>query len=265
MGILNVTPDSFSDGGEYKAFDAAVAHGERMARHGADLIDVGGESTRPGAPTVDEAEEIDRVVPVIRELARRIPAVPICVDTTKPAVAEAALEAGAAIVNDISGLDRAPEFADIAARHGAGLVVMHMRGTPADMQTRANYEDVVADILAHWRRALDLARAAGVKDEAVVVDPGIGFAKTFAHNLEILGRLGELAAFGRPVMIGLSRKSFLGRITGADARDRDPETVAATLVAASRGAHIHRVHDVAGACRALRVWTALHARGTDPA
>ncbi len=249
MGILNVTPDSFSDGGAHASHGDAVAHGERMAQSGADLIDVGGESTRPGAAPVSEREEIDRVVPVIRELAPRL-AIPICVDTTKPAVAEAALAAGAAIVNDISGLERAPEIADIAARHGAGLVVMHMRGTPADMQSLAHYDDVIADILAHWRRAMDRAIAAGIAPEAVAVDPGIGFAKSFEHNFEILDRLGELAAFGRPILIGLSRKSFLGRITGVDAPDRDPETIAATLVAASRGAHIHRVHDVASVARA---------------
>lgn len=262
MGILNVTPDSFSDGGAHASFEAAVAHGERMAREGADLIDVGGESTRPGAEPVIEDEEIRRVVPVIRELVSRV-AIPICVDTTKPAVAEAALVAGAAIVNDISGLERAPEIADIAARHGAGLVVMHMRGTPSDMQTRVQYDDLIADILAHWRRALARAEAAGISPRSVAVDPGIGFAKTFEHNLEILRRLPELAGFGHPVLIGLSRKSFLGRITGADAADRDPETIAATLVAASRGARIHRVHDVAAVGRALRAWTALHAHGTD--
>lgn len=256
MGILNVTPDSFSDGGAHATVASAVAHGERMARDGADLIDVGGESTRPGAAPVSDDEEIRRVVPVIRELAARV-AIPICVDTTKPAVAEASLDAGAAIVNDISGLEREPGIADVVARRGAGIVVMHMRGTPADMQTLAQYDDVVADILAHWRRALDRALAAGIAPESVAVDPGIGFAKTHEHNIEILRRLGELAAFGRPLLVGLSRKRFLGNITGADAPDRDPETIAATLVAAARGAHIHRVHDVDGVARALRAWAAL--------
>jgi dihydropteroate synthase len=244
MGILNVTPDSFSDGGKFLAVDAALAHAGLMIEEGADIIDVGGESTRPGAPEVGEAEEIARVIPVISEIVRRYPGVPISIDTMKSAVARAALGAGATMVNDVSGLAHDPALAREAAAGDAALVVMHMRGTPRTMQRNPVYVDVVRDVHTVLAAAIAAARAAGVV--RVVVDPGIGFGKSLEHNLELIRSIDRFADLGAPVLIGVSRKSFLGALLGgAPAERRLHGTAAAVALAVARGADILRVHDVA--------------------
>jgi dihydropteroate synthase len=257
MGILNVTPDSFSDGGELiGSLDRALARARAMVEAGAALLDVGGESTRPGAASVSEAEEIDRVVPVVESIARVLD-VPVSVDTRKASVARAALDAGATIVNDVSGLAHDPALAGLVAERGAGLVLMHMRGQPADMMEHASYGDVVAEVRDELGAALGRARAAGIDDDAVVIDPGLGFAKTAEHNLSLIHRLDVLAALGRPVLVGPSRKSFLGRILDVPPAERVTGTVAACVAAYLLGARIFRVHDVAPAVAGLRVAEAI--------
>jgi dihydropteroate synthase len=256
VGILNVTPDSFSDGGLYDEPDAALRRAAEMVREGAGMIDVGGESTRPGSDEVGEEEEAARVIPVIRRLRESL-AVPISVDTRKARIARAALEAGAAVVNDVSALQD-PEMAGVIAESGAGLVLMHMRGTPKTMQVDPHYDDVVGEVTDELSRALDAAIAAGVDPERVVVDPGIGFAKGQRHNLELLGGLAGLGRLGRPVMLGVSRKSFLGRILGgAPPEERVVATVAACVAGLLAGARIFRVHDVRPVKEALRVAEAI--------
>ncbi len=256
MGVVNATPDSFSDGGRFLDVDAAVAQAQKLVADGADLVDLGGESTRPGAAPVPEAEEIRRVVPVIERLAARRFPVPISVDTSKPGVARAALEAGAAMVNDVQGL-RDPELAAVVAQAKVPVVLMHMRGTPADMQTRARYRDVVAEVMAELCEAVDRAAAAGIPAERTVLDPGLGFAKTADHNLTILKRLGELRQLGRPILVGPSLKSFIGKVTGATLEDRLPGTLAAITAAVLAGAEFLRVHDVAAARQAARLAVAI--------
>ena len=224
MGVVNVTPDSFSDGGAFLDRDAAVNHGLRLAFEGADLLDVGGESTRPGAEPVSEREELDRVIPVIEGIRAGNPASRISIDTSKAAVAAAALDAGADYVNDVTALRGDPEMAALVAERGVDVCLMHMLGTPRTMQAEARYDDVVADVKAFLAERIEAAVAAGIAVERIEVDPGIGFAKTLDHNLELLRRLGELTALGRPIVLGTSRKSFLGTITGprdgrAGARD----------------------------------------------
>jgi dihydropteroate synthase len=241
MGVLNVTPDSFSDGGRYADAESAVRHGLRMVAEGADFIDVGGESSRPGAEPVPADEELRRVLPVITRL-RAETSVPISIDTTKPEVAGPALDAGAVIVNDITGLASGPALADVAARSGASMVLMHMKGTPKTMQEAPVYADVMGEIAASLERGVALARSRGV--EQVIVDPGIGFGKLLAHNLEILRSLRALDRLGCPILVGPSRKSFLGQITGLEAGERLHATAGAVAVAAMQGAHIVRVHDV---------------------
>jgi dihydropteroate synthase len=244
MGVLNVTPDSFSDGGRWFSHAAAIEHGLRMVAEGADIVDVGGESTRPGADPVDEAEELRRVIPVVREL---VPRVRVSIDTMKPAVAEAAVEAGATIVNDVSS-----SLAAVAASGGAGWIAMHMRGTPRTMQQEASYGDVVADVASYLVQRAEAGRAAGI--EEVWVDPGIGFAKTAAHNLSLLRRIGELVETGYPVVVGTSRKSFLGPLSGgAGPDDRLEASVATATWAMVQGAAVVRVHDVAPAVAAARL------------
>jgi dihydropteroate synthase len=250
MGILNVTPDSFSDGGRLAGAREAVEAGLRLWQEGAGIVDVGGESTRPGAEPVAAAEELRRVLPVIRELAGRCDA-RLSIDTMKPEVADACLHAGATLVNDVTGL-RDPEMAAVAARHHAGVVVMHMRGTPLDMRGLTEYSDVVRDILAELEPRVALARSAGVSE--IYVDPGIGFAKTAAQSYEILARLREFEALGCPLLAGPSRKSFLAAIDGMErAEDRLEGTIAACVIAAMHGAAILRVHDVAPCRKALDV------------
>lgn len=256
MGVINVTPDSFSDGGRYAGAEAAVDRALRMAEEGADLVDLGGESTRPGSAAVPAGEEIRRVVPVLERLRARGYALPISVDTSKAEVAREALRAGAALVNDVRGLvDR--RLAEVVAEAGVPVVLMHMRGTPADMQSRAAYGDVVAEVAEELRQALARAAAAGIPAERTILDPGIGFAKKPEHNLELLARLGELRALGRPLLVGPSRKSFIGHVTGAPVGDRLPGTLAAVAAAVLAGAELVRVHDVAEARQAARVAAAI--------
>jgi dihydropteroate synthase len=255
MGILNVTPDSFADGGRWNTVERAVAHAEELVEQGADLIDVGGESTRPNAEPVSADEEKRRVLPVIEELRRRFEA-PISIDTRKAEVARAALTAGAVIVNDISALAD-PEMASLIAEHDAGLVLMHMQGTPRTMQYDPHYDDLFAEISTYLREAADRARQAGVRPERIVIDPGIGFGKTVSHNVELIRHLNRLVELGYPVMIGASRKNFIGRLTGKDVADRLPGTIAAMTAALLSGARIVRVHDVAPTVDAVRVAEAI--------
>jgi dihydropteroate synthase len=252
MGVVNVTPDSFSDGGLFLEADAAVAHGERLAAEGAAILDVGGESTRPGADPVPVDEELGRVVPVVERLAVNGVA-RVSVDTTKVAVAEAALQAGARIVNDVSAFRFEPEMAGLVGSSGACCCLMHLLGEPRTMQEDPRYGDVVSEVKAFLEERLAFAEAEGVPEDRVWLDPGIGFGKTVEHNLELLRRLDEIVAIGRPVVIGTSRKSFLGKLTGREARDRVPGTIATNVIAYERGASIFRVHDVAPVVDALKV------------
>jgi dihydropteroate synthase len=256
MAVLNVTPDSFSDGGSFAVADAAVEHGLRLAAEGADLIDVGGESTRPGAQPVPADEELRRALPVIRELVRRAK-VPISIDTTKAEVARAAMEAGAEVVNDVSGLRRDPEMGTAVARGGAALCLMHSRGEPRDMQQHAAYADLLGEMQDELLEGLRRAREAGVPEERIALDPGLGFAKTAEHNLLLMRRLRELTQLGRPLLAGASRKSFLGRLSGKIAPERLTGSVAAAAVLALNGASILRVHDVAATREALAVVDAV--------
>jgi len=253
MGILNVTPDSFSDGGQFVTVDTALAHAEKMIAEGADIIDVGGESTRPGSEPITFEEEIQRVVPVIEALVRRTNT-PISVDTTKSEVARAALDAGAAIVNDISALRFDFYIADAVARAGAGLVLMHSRGTPATRHRLPPVADIMHEVTHSLRASINMAERRGVKPESIVIDPGIGFGKSQPQNLELIAKLDQLiAAFpDYPLLIGTSRKSFLGRILGNDS-DRLHGTMATITAAILHGAHIVRVHDVKATVETIRV------------
>ena len=254
MGVLNVTPDSFSDGGCFFDPDKAVARALDMEGEGADILDIGGESSRPGAEAVSEAEELRRVIPVVRAVREQTQGL-ISIDTTKAAVAAAAIEAGVDIINDISGLRGDPDMAAVAARTGAGLVLMHMRGRPRTMQQHPAYDVVVPEIQSSLRQSVDAALAAGVALEAIVLDPGIGFGKTLEHNLKILRSLEAFSLDGRPVLLGVSRKSFIGKITGSS--DRKWPTVALTSYAREKGVRILRVHDVKENVQALRMTEAI--------
>jgi dihydropteroate synthase len=264
MGVVNVTPDSFSDGGTFLDRDAAVRHGLRLAFEGADLLDIGGESTRPGADPVSERDELDRVIPVIEGLRAAGADARISIDTSKAAVAAAALDAGADYVNDVTALRGDPEMAGLVAERGVDVCLMHMLGTPRTMQSEARYDDVVADVKAFLAERIDAALAAGIALERIQVDPGIGFAKTIEHNLELLRRLSELTELGRPIVLGTSRKSFLGRITGRETAERMPATLATVVMGYERGAEVFRVHDVAPARDALVVAAATLARQWPP-
>ncbi len=260
MGIVNVTPDSFSDGGRFAGASAAVEHAMRLAEAGADILDIGGESTRPGAEAVEADEEMRRVLPVIEALAGRTAAA-ISADTTKAAVARAALRAGAHIVNDVSACTMDPAMASVVRETGAGIVLMHRRGNPRTMQTDPRYGDVVSEVREYLaRRIADLA-GAGVSVEAMAVDPGIGFGKTTSHNLALLAGLAALAALGRPVVVGHSRKRFIGELTGRPVDDRLAGSLAAATAAVLRGANVLRVHDVAQTRDAARVAAAIAAAG----
>lgn len=263
MGIVNVTPDSFSDGGRHVEQDAAVAHAHALADSGANLLDVGGESTRPGAAPVSVEVERARVLPVVERLARG--GVPISIDTSKAAVAEAALVAGAVIVNDVTALGD-PRMAEVVARQGAGLILMHMRGTPRTMQQGdLSSADIVGEVRDSLAERLAYAVGAGVPREAIVLDPGIGFGKTVTQNIALLAGLRRLATLGRPLLVGLSRKSFLGVLTERTVEQREAGTTAAHALATVEGAHLLRVHDVAAARDAVRVAAAfIAARGTAP-
>lgn len=255
MAILNVTPDSFFDGGRYDALDAALRRAEQAVVDGAAILDVGGESTRPGAEAVAVDDELERVIPVIERLHRSFE-VPLSVDTSKPAVMRAAVAAGAGMINDVTALraDGAP--ATVAAL-GVPVCLMHMQGEPRTMQDAPHYEDVVDDIVAYLARRIADCERAGIARDRVLVDPGFGFGKTLAHNLRLLGRLAAFRALGCPVLVGMSRKSMLGAITGRPPEQRLAASVAAALLAVQRGASIVRVHDVAETSDALRLWRAV--------
>ncbi|HEV2752266.1 MAG TPA: dihydropteroate synthase [Solirubrobacteraceae bacterium] len=251
MGVLNVTPDSFSDGGRYLAARDAIARGHELVAQGADILDVGGESTRPGAEPVGAQEELRRVAPVLEGLVGA--GARLSIDTTKAPVASAALAAGADVVNDVSALRFDPALAEVAARAECEVCLMHMLGEPRTMQQHPRYDDVVAEVKAFLEERLAFAVAEGIAEERVWLDPGIGFGKTVAHNLELLRRLDELVALGRPVVVGTSRKSFLGRITGREVGQRVAGTIATSVLALERGAAVFRVHDVAAVTDALAV------------
>jgi dihydropteroate synthase len=255
MGVVNVTPDSFSDGGLFLEPEAAIAHGAELAEEGAEILDVGGESTRPGAAEVGAAEEIARTEPVVSDLAGLGHTVSI--DTSKAEVAEAALAAGAGIVNDVTALRASPEIGQICADRGAGLVLMHMLGNPRTMQNEPAYEDVVDEVKAFLAGRIEVALAAGVDEERIWLDPGIGFGKNLDHNLELLRRLGELRELGRPLVVGTSRKSFIGKIDGSDADRRIGGTIASSVFALAEGADVLRVHDVLESSQAMRVAEAI--------
>ena len=261
MGIVNVTPDSFSDGGAHDTLEAAVAHAMRLVEEGADLLDIGGESTRPGAEAVSVEEELRRVIPVIEQLAIRL-SVPVSIDTSKPEVMRAAVAAGAGMINDVYAL-RHDGAMDAAAALGVPVVLMHMLGEPCSMQQSPEYDDVVGDVHRFLAERLFAAEMAGIAKKNLLVDPGFGFGKNTAHNLTLLAQLQRFTELGVPVLAGLSRKRTIGELTGRDeARDRIAGSVAAHLIAAQRGAMILRVHDVAATVDALKVWTAVAAMPT---
>lgn len=253
MGIVNVTPDSFSDGGRYLSHSAAVQHGLELEAEGASILDVGGESTRPGAQPVSADEELQRVVPVIAGLREAGARSKISIDTSKAAVAAAALDAGATLVNDVTALRGDPEMVGVVAGRGAECCLMHMLGEPRTMQEDPHYEEVVSDVKGFLEARMAFAVAHGVAEERILLDPGIGFGKNDVHNLELLGRLEELTALGRPLLIGTSRKSFLGHLTGRPVGERLAATIATNVIAYERGAQIFRVHDVAPVRDALRI------------
>lgn len=257
MGILNVTPDSFSDGGSYLEVDRAVERAYQLVAEGADIVDIGGESTRPGAPEVGELEELQRVIPVLERLAGQLP-VPVSIDTRKPIVAELALQAGVAVVNDVSAHRRDPLIWESVARFRAGYVAMHMQGTPETMQDNPNYQDVVSEVTAFFGDCITRLVNSGVDSEQVVLDPGIGFGKSLAHNLELLAHLNRLPVKGRPLLLGISRKSFLGQISGTDVSSRVPGGLACTAWARIQGVQIFRTHDVAVTVQALRTLEAIN-------
>ena len=257
MGVVNVTPDSFSDGGLFLDPQQAVGHALRLIEEGADIIDVGGESTRPGAQPVDAAEELRRIAPVLHAL--RDARVPVAVDTTKPQVMQAAIAEGASVVNDVNALRSTGALQAVAAT-GAGVCMMHMRGEPRTMQAAPHYDDVVAEVRGFLLERLQAAVETGIARERIALDPGFGFGKTAGHNLELLRNLERIAALGAPVLVGLSRKSTLGAITGRAALERLPASIAAALLAVQHGARIVRVHDVAATRDALAVLAAVGSR-----
>jgi dihydropteroate synthase len=256
MGVVNVTPDSFSDGGVFDDDVAAIAHAHRLISEGATIVDVGGESTRPGAAPVPVEEELERVIPVVAGIS----GAQISIDTMKIEVAEAALDAGAGYVNDVTAFRHDPDMAALVADRQVDCCLMHMLGEPRTMQDDPRYDDVVDDVKAFLEQRMAFAVKAGVREERIQLDPGIGFGKTLEHNLELLARLGELTTLGRPIVIGTSRKSFLGRLTGRDVTERVPATVATSVIAFERGARVFRVHDVAPTADALAVAAATFAR-----
>lgn len=257
MGVLNVTPDSFYDGGRYYSLDSAIRRGIELYEEGADILDIGGESTRPGSLPVPEEEELRRVIPVIQELSKRLP-IPISVDTYKAKVAEEAINVGATIVNDISGLRFDPKMPEVIAKYQVPVIVMHIKGTPRDMQTCPTYEYLIPEIIEYLRQSIIIAKQAGVKEELIIIDPGIGFGKLPEHNLEIINRLSVLVEFGKPILIGVSRKSFIGKILNdAPPEKRLEGTMAAVAISIINGANIVRVHDVAPILNVVKVADAI--------
>jgi dihydropteroate synthase len=260
MGVVNVTPDSFSDGGAFDDDVAAIAHARRLVSEGASIIDVGGESTRPGADPVTVEQELERVLPVVEGFAGLHLPAQMSIDTMKRAVAGAAIDAGASYVNDVTAFRHDPELAALVADRRVDCCLMHMLGEPRTMQDDPHYDDVVDDVKAFLEERLTAATKAGIAEERIQLDPGIGFGKTLEHNLELLRRLDELTTLGRPIVIGTSRKSFLGRLTGRDVTERVHATVATSVIAFERGARVFRVHDVAATADALAVAAATFAR-----
>jgi dihydropteroate synthase len=260
MGVLNVTPDSFSDGGLFFQREKAIEQGLAMARDGADIIDIGGESTRPYSKSVASEEELERVIPVIEGLAGEIE-IPISIDTCKAEVARQALKAGASIINDISALRFDPGMASVAAEAGVPLILMHMKGTPNNMQDKPYYHNLIPEISAFLRAAMDRAEKEGVREDMIIVDPGIGFGKTFDHNIDIIRNLHRLHPLGRPIMLGVSRKAFLGHILGKEPLDRDTGSMAAVTAGILNGAHIVRVHNTKMAVETAKVADAIGRAG----
>jgi dihydropteroate synthase len=256
MGVINVTPDSFSDGGLFFEKERAVEQGLQLAADGADVIDVGGESTRPYSKGISADEEMDRVLPVIEALKKEL-TIPISIDTLKARVAREALRCGASIVNDISALRSDPEMVSVAAEAGVPVILMHMKGTPADMQVNPVYDDVAAEIIAFLKEVMDQAVSRGVRRDRMIVDPGIGFGKTFDHNLEILKELARFQCLDAPILVGSSRKAFIGRILDKKAHERDTGTMATVAAAVMNGAHIVRVHNVKQAVETVKVIDAI--------
>ncbi len=257
MGVVNVTPDSFSDGGRYFDAEAAVAHAIQLVEEGADLLDIGAESTRPGADPVDEAEELRRAIPVVTAVARAV-TVPISIDTSKASVAQAALDAGAVLVNDVTALRGDPAMAEVIARTGAGIVLMHMQGTPRTMQqVPHHYEDVIGEVAAFFEERIRFATAHGIGQRQIVLDPGIGFGKLLVHNLTLLARLHRFACFGCPLLVGVSRKTFLGQLVDRPVQERQWATAAAVAMAVERGAGVLRVHDVRAMKDVMQVTVAI--------
>jgi dihydropteroate synthase len=257
MGVVNVTPDSFSDGGQFFSFETALRQARALAAAGADILDVGGESTRPFADPVPLDEELRRVTPLIEAITREFP-LPISIDTYKSQVAQAALDAGAAIINDISALRFDPDMAPLAARHGVPVVLMHMQGTPRDMQRDPHYDDLLGEIKSFFRERLDYALSQGISPECLILDPGIGFGKTLEHNLTLINRLDAFLDLGYPLLLGPSRKAFIGKILDLpNGQVRDVGTLAAVALAALRGARIIRTHNAAFARQFLAVWQAI--------
>lgn len=256
MGVVNVTPDSFTDGGIFLDRQAAIDQSVRMMEEGADIIDIGGESTRPGAQSVTEAEELSRVLPVIEGLAGRLK-IPLSIDTQKASVAEAAIKAGASIVNDVGAAHSGDRMWELLARTGAGYVAMHMQGTPVTMQTNPVYANVVAELRQFFQDRLEKLHHAGVASEQVILDVGIGFGKSLKHNLELLAGTGNFNSLGRPLLLGLSRKSFVSKLLGVRVEERLPAVLAATVCTQLAGARIFRTHDVAATVQALRMTEAI--------
>ncbi len=256
MGVLNVTPDSFSDGGLYFQKEKAVEHGLRLAQDGADIIDVGGESTRPFSEEVSLQEELDRVVPVVEALSGVVQ-VPISIDTCKAEVARQALKAGASIINDISALRFDPDIIAVAAKAGVPVILMHMQGTPGDMQKNPFYQNLIPEILNFLRQAMDRAVSGGIKEDIIIVDPGIGFGKTVEHNLEIIKELSQFRVLGRPVLLGASNKSFIGHLLNKEPHERDTGTMASIAAGVLNGADIVRVHNVKKAVETVRIVDAI--------
>lgn len=264
MGILNVTPDSFSDGGRFLDTKTAVEQGLRMAAEGADIIDIGGESTRPGAQKISLDEELQRVLPVIRELASKLK-IPVSIDTYKSQVAKAALEAGASIVNDISGLNFDTEMARMVSAAKAGLVLMHIQGTPENMQADPRYDDLLDEVGSYLKASIKTAAEAGIKHESIAIDPGIGFGKTLDHNLGLIKNLEYFKKFNCPLVVGVSRKSFIGKLNnGIPADQRLPGSLAAALLAAQNGASVIRCHDVKETVQAFTVYQAVKTENLSP-
>ena len=256
MGVINVTPDSFSDGGQFFEKERAVDQALQFAADGADLIDIGGESTRPYSEGISAEEEMNRVIPVIEVLKKEL-TLPISIDTLKAQVAREALRCGASMVNDISALRSDPEMAAVAAEAGVPVILMHMKGTPANMQANPSYDDVTAEIIAFLSKAIDQAVNSGIRRERIIVDPGIGFGKTFDHNLEILRELGRFQCLDAPILVGSSRKAFIGRILDKKVHERDTGTMATVAAAVMNGAHIVRVHNVKQAVETVKVIDAI--------